>query len=44
MKALLNEYTEEYYKAMDDNIPGLIRRETRNIVSRKSVADNIKFS
>ena len=44
MKALLNEYTEKYYKAMDDSIPGLIRRETRKIVSRNSVADNIKFS
>ena len=44
MKVLLNEYTEEYYKAMDDNIPGLIGRETRKIVSSKSVADNTKFS
>ena len=30
---------EEYFKAMDDEIQSLMRRETWEIVLRKSVAD-----
>ena len=33
-----NENTDEYFKAMDDEIQSLMRRETWEIVSRKSVA------
>ena len=35
-----NENTDEYFKAMDDEIQSLMRRETWEIVSRKSVADH----
>ena len=34
-----NENTDEYFKAMDDEIQSLIRRDTWEIVSNKSVAD-----
>ena len=40
MKALSGENPEEYFKAMDDEIQSLMRRETWGIVSRKSVADH----
>ena len=39
MKALSGENAEEYFKAMDDEIPSLMRRDTWEIVSRKSVTD-----
>ena len=35
-----NENTDEYFKAMDDEIQSITRRDTREIVSRKSVADH----
>ena len=35
-----NENTDEYFKAMDDEIQSLMRKDTREIVSRKSVADH----
>ena len=35
-----NENTNEYFKAMDDEIQSLMRRDTWEIVSRKSVADH----
>ena len=40
MEALSGENSEEYFKAMDDEIQNLIRRDTWEIVSRKSVADH----
>ena len=35
-----NENTDEYFKAMDDEIQSPMRRDTWGIVSRKSVADH----
>ena len=35
-----NENTDEYFKEMDDEIQSLMRRDTWEIVSRKSVADH----
>ena len=35
-----NENTDEYFKAMDDEIQSLMRRYTWEIVSRKSVSDH----
>ena len=35
-----NENTDEYFKAMDDEIQSLMRRDTWEIVSKKSVADH----
>ena len=35
-----NGNTDEYFKSMDDKIQSLIRRDTWEIVSRKSVANN----
>ena len=35
-----NENTNEYFKEMDDEIQSLMRRDTWEIVSRKSVADH----
>ena len=40
MEALSGEKSEEYFKAMDDEIQSLMRRETWEIVSRNSVADH----
>ena len=40
MEALSGENSEEYFKAMDDKIQSLTRRETWEIVLRKSVADH----
>ena len=40
MEALSGENSEEYFKAMDDEIKILMRRDTWEIVSRKSVADH----
>ena len=40
MEALSGKNPEEYFKAMDDEIQSLIRRDTWEIVSRKSVADH----
>ena len=40
MAALSGENLEEYFKAMDDEIQSLMRRDTWEIVSRKSVADH----
>ena len=40
MEALSGENSEEYFKAMDDEIQSLKRRETWEIVLRKSVADH----
>ena len=39
MEALSGENSEEYFKAMDDEITSLMIRDTWEIVSRKSVAD-----
>ena len=40
MEALSGEKSEEYYKAMDDEIQSLIIRDTWQIFPRKSVADH----
>ena len=40
MKALSGENEDEYYRAMDDEIHGLMRTDTWEIVSRTSVADH----
>ena len=40
MEALSGENSEEYFKAMDDEIQSLMRRYTWEIVSRDSVADH----
>ena len=40
MEALSGENSEEYFKAMDDEMQSLTRRETWEIVLRKSVADH----
>ena len=40
MEALSGENSEEYFKAMDDEIQSLMRRDTLEIVSRKSVDDH----
>ena len=40
MEALSGENGEEYFKATDDEFQYLIRRDTWEIVSSKSVADN----
>ena len=40
MEALSGENSEEYFKAMDDEIQSLMRRDTWEIVSRESVADH----
>ena len=40
MEALSGENSEEYFKAMDDEIQSLMRRDTWDIVSRESVADH----
>ena len=40
MEALLGENSEEYFKAMDDEIQSIIRRDTWEIAFRKSVADH----
>ena len=39
MEALSGENSEEYFKAMDNEIQSLTRRDTWEIVLRKSVAD-----
>ena len=36
----INENTDEYFKAMDDEIQSLMRRDTWEIVSMNSVADH----
>ena len=38
MEALSGENTDEYFKAIDDEIQSLMRRDTWEIISRKSVA------
>ena len=40
MEALSGENLEEYFKAMDDEIQSLMRRDTWEIISRNSVADH----
>ena len=40
MEALSGENTDEYFKAMDDEIQSLTRRDTWDIVSMKSVVDH----
>ena len=40
MEALSGKNPEEYFKAMDDEIQSLTRRELWEIVLRKSVADH----
>ena len=40
MEALPGENSEEYFKVMDDEIQSIMRRDTWEIVSRKSVADH----
>ena len=40
MEALSGENLEEYVKAMDDEIQSIMRRDTWEILSRKSVADH----
>ena len=40
MEVISGENSEEYFKAMDDEIQNIMRRDTWDIVSRKSVADN----
>ena len=43
MEALSGKNAEEYFKAMDDEIKSLMRRDTWEMVSRKSVADHNMF-
>ena len=43
MKALSGENAEEYFKAKDGEIQGLMRRYTWNIVLSKSVSDHNVF-
>ena len=38
MEALSGKNLEEYFKAMDDEIQSLMRRDTRDIVLRKSIS------
>ena len=38
MEALSGKNSEEYFKAMDDEIKSIMRRDTWDIVSKKSVA------
>ena len=40
MEALSGENTGEYFKAMDNYIQSLMRRDTWEIVSSNSVSDN----
>ena len=40
MEALSGKNSEEYFKAMDDEIQSLMRRDTWEIVSRRSVSDH----
>ena len=40
MEALSGENSEEYFKAMDDEIHSLMRRDTWVIVSRMSFSDH----
>ena len=40
MESLSGENSEEYFKAMDDEIQSLTRRDTWEIVLRESVADH----
>ena len=40
MEALSGENSEEYFKAMDDEIQSLMRRDTWEIVLRRSIADH----
>ena len=40
MEDLSGEKLEEYFKEMDDETHSIMRRETQEIVSRKSVDDN----
>ena len=40
MEALSGENSEEYFKAMDDEIQSLMRRYTWDIVSKKPVANH----
>ena len=40
MEALSSEHVDEYYKAMDDKVNNLMRRNTWEIVTRKSVGDH----
>ena len=40
MEALSGENSEEYFKAIDDEIQSLMRRDTWEIVSRTSVDDH----
>ena len=39
METLSGEYAHEYYKSMDYEIKSLMRKETHDIVSSKSVGD-----
>ena len=40
MEALSGENLEEYFKAIDDGIQSLMRRDTWEIVLRKSISDH----
>ena len=40
MEAISGENTEEYFKAMDDEIKSLMRRDTWEIILRKSIDDH----
>ena len=40
MEAVSGKNSEEYYKLMDDEIQSLMRRDTWEIVSRKSIANH----
>ena len=40
MKALSGENTDEYFKAMHDVIQNIMRRDTWEIILRKSVSDH----
>ena len=43
MEPLSGENTEEYFNAIDDEIQSLMRKDTREIVLRKSIADQMCF-
>ena len=44
MEALSGENSEEYFKEMDDEIQSIMRRDTWEIVSSKSVDDHKRSS
>ena len=44
MEALLGKHSDEYYKAVSDNISIIIISYTLKVVPRKSFSDHVRFS